>query len=84
MPKKKKAGRPKGSGRGPTSNLDLKKRIGASGLKQVAEIHKRYPQDVVLMAARSFPKLPAATERLIRQLPDGKAKEIRAELLKVI
>lgn len=84
MAKKKGRGRPKGSGRGPTSNLDLRKRIGAAGLRQVQEIQRKYSQDVVLMASRSFPKLPSGTEKLLRELPDGKAKEIRAELLKVI
>lgn len=80
----KKKGKKKGSGKGPTSNLELKRRIGASGMKQVGEIQKKYPQDVVLMASRSFPKLPAATEKLLRELPENEARDIRKKLLTAV
>ena len=40
--------------------------------------------DVLLTAVRTYPKLPAGTESLLRELPPAKAKEIRKELLKVV
>lgn len=89
MAKKRKGGRPKGSRnkskkKGAVSTDALVKSLGSGGLATVKQLQGKYDRDTLMVAARTYPRLPAQTERLIRQLGASEAKEIRSKLLKVL
>lgn len=81
-------GRPKGSknvkGKGAPSMNDLIKALGPKGMEVVKTIHSRYKRETLLVAVRTYPKLPSQTEALLAKLSDAKAKEMREQLLKVV
>ena len=91
MAKKRKGGRPKGSknkpkgaGKGAISTDALLKSLGSSGMATVKQLQGKHDRDTLLAAVRTYPRLPAQTERLIKQLGASEAKEIRSKLLKVL
>lgn len=70
--------------RGAASTDQLVSSLGASGMKVVKDLQRKYDRDTLLCAYRLFPKLGKQTEDLLAQLPASEAKDIRSKLLKVL
>lgn len=81
--KKKTRGKAKGK-RGAASTKALIGSLGPKRMEVVRNLQQRYDRDTLLCAYRTFPKLSKKIEDGLAKMPEAKAKEIRAELLKVM
>lgn len=63
--------------RGPASTDSIRSSIGPEGARQAQELQSKYSREVLLFAARTYPRLPASIESVLGSMDSKLAREFR-------